>query len=264
AMDPELFDAGGPGMVPDGWMDGAIVFVPDFSGAAAVFPTGDSGGKTGDVKPGPFVVAGPDASAMEVLRAFAKLLGFRSEVCLSVLSADDSGFPLVDAYHRTVAGWTEVMEVTGPAQHVLLLPAMTTGKVYRIGGEEEYFLVENRGAGEGYDLSLKNPGLAVYHIMESAPRSNLISSRGKWYSRVVNESPDSSYPVQTTGKCDPNTYLFRDGDELTPDYTNQNPPTDMHHPVNSNWHSGEPSDIAIMNVDTISHYPIITAVFGRW
>ena len=256
---PELFDSAGPGTLPDGWMDGAIVFGPGFTGATAVFPPDEPGGAKSAVKPGPFVAAGPDATASDVLRAFAELLGFRGDTCLSILSPADKGFPLLDAYNRTAAGWAEVMEVKGTAQNVLLLPALASGKVYRFGGEKEYFLVENRGPAEGYDLSLLSPGLAVYHIIESAPRT--ATSSLKWYTRVVNVAPEDPVSLQPPERCIPDSFLFREGQELKPDYLDQNPAGGSRRPANSNWSSGEPSDLVIRNVDTISHYPIITALF---
>jgi len=267
-MDPRLFDVNGPAGVPDGWMDGMIIFAPGVEGVHPYPSTDTDSSPVSGVGTGPVLVVGPGTPAVDILRGFASLLGMcdnRSSggaPCTSLCSSDN-GFPMVDAYNRTAAGWTDVIQIEGQPQTVLILPSIASGKVYRAGEKNEYFLIENRGArGDGYDLSIPDPGIVIYHVDETAVGRGL-EPASPWHPGVINESP-SGDTADVAASCSPGDNVFRDGDSLVPDYLDQNPPDEKHHPSNTNWYSGSPSDLVITDIDTDRHYPIITAVIGYW
>lgn len=273
-FEPMAFDINGPDRMPDGVLDGVIALV---DGVEGVFPIpADASGeiKIGNVQPGPLLIAGHGASDYEILLGFAGLLGFadmgagrdsRGGVCLSLIGNLEEGIPLLDGYSRLRAGWANPFRIEGPAREIFLLPARTSGEVYVVGGESEYFLLENRSAGGGCDSSIDEPGIAIYHIDERKPPDAAKSGPAAadvWHPAVMNEWPDGSFPIQKGGKYSPNDALFRDGGGIAPDYKAQNPIGEKFHPLNSNWYSGEPSDIVIKNIDTRTHYPIISATIG--
>lgn len=263
-FEPAQLDATGGSFMPDGWTDGAIFIVPGIQGAVPVIPGKHGEGFFKKLNLGPFLAVGPGAGKEEILKGFSALLGLSEPggecpVCLS-LCAGKGGFPLLDAYSRMKAGWVDVLGLDGPPGTALILPSRTTGKVYRIGAGDEYFLIENRSAGDFTDTSIGEPGLAIYHVDENAAAHG--SGFDPWRPRVMNESPDASFSVQKRDSCVLSAYLFREGDVLLPDYAEQNAISERHHPLNSNFYSGEPSDIIIENIDTRNHFPIVKAVVG--
>ncbi len=262
---PASLDSTGVSFMPDGWTDGLILIVPGLDGAAPVVP-GNRGKKFFQkLSLGPFLAVGPETGKEEILKGFSRLLGLQSigvdcTVCLSLCASTNDDLLILDAYSRMKAGWVDVLGLDGPPGTALILPSRTTGKIYRIGAGKEYFLIENRSPGKFTDIKIGEPGLAIYHVDENA------ATHGKrldtWRPRVVNESPDASFPLQNNEVCRQSECLFREGDSFVPDYENQNAPSEHYHPLNSNYYSGEPSDIIIEDIDTKNHFPIIRAVIG--
>jgi len=268
--EPAAYDISGQTNTPDGRADGMIVLVDGLRGSFNIFP--DEGGETtlGNVKPGPTLIAGIDASDYDILRGFAGLMGFadmgagpdsKGGVCLSLsgIRADENGIPLLDGYSRLRAGWAREIKIDGPVRKLFLLPSRTSGDVYTIGGDSEYYVIENRAPGGLYDPLIKSAGLAIYRINENAGPA---AKPDAWQPPVMNVWPDGSFPLQIGEPFNPDHALFRHGDYIESDYSFQNPLSEKFHQLNSNWLSGEPSDISISEIDTKTHFPIISAMIG--
>lgn len=271
------FDVNGPDEAPDGWDDGILVLSNmDFGGIA--FPlslfkrTSIDGVKIGGV-----AVACLKDDEVVALHEFGHLLGFgdlyhenerNRGLHLSLMGEYTKSPPLLDAYSRMKIGWADVVQ-PGPGDHsVRLAAAETTGRVIRVGGPKEFFLIENRRPGKFFDRNLSRPGLAIYHIDENKlPRPGRFAfiqllqhclNCDTWHPLIMNVPPDGLFAVQFGLKPKNDSLLFRTGDSFLPDYSSQNPPSVDEHPLNSNWYSGEPSDIAIHNIDSDGHLPAIT------
>jgi hypothetical protein len=267
-FEPATFDINGKDRMPDGHFDGMIVILDNLQTAYFMYPEKNDDATVVGVKLGPTVFFGAGASNFEILRGFAQLLGFtqHDELCLSLLGNPidikrDSGFPMIDGFSRLRAGWARRMDIKGGLRQVFMLPARTSGEAYVVGGEDEkeYFLIENRGPGGGYDADLRSPGLAVYHVDESRMYDSVVDV---WHPVVLNLWPDSSFPIRLGLKFDSDSALFRTGDSISSDYLFQNPIDEKEHPLSTNWYGGEPSDILIKEIDTESHFPLISVVTG--
>ncbi|GEM_PF-1962353 len=271
---PSEFDINGAEGLPDGYLDGLIIIADGVEGAHA-FPGGVlPGAMFGAVAPGPFALAGPDASEFEILRAFARMLGFapiptgpdgRGGIVLSLMGAPDKGIPLIDGYSRLRAGWAKPVLIADPPRLFFLLPALDSGEIYITGGAHEFFLVENRRPASGFDTALSGPGLAVFHIDETRlapPGSEPPDGDPVWRPVIMNKWPDASYPLQKGIPASSDDALFRDGSVFKSDYSAQNPLSDARHPLNSNFHGGEPSDFVIKDIDVSAHFPMITVTLG--
>jgi hypothetical protein len=185
----------------------------------------------------------------------------------------DKGIPLIDAYSRVKVGWADVIEAKGKPDAFRLAPAETSGQVLRIGRESEFFLMENRGPGKFFDKALKSRGLAVYHIDETTRPEpgkwtfiqlvvNCLNCN-EWRPLAMNEQPDGKFRIQRGAlPVQPDELLFRTGDRLKPDYLFQNVLNEDRYSLNSNWYTGEPSDIAITGIDSESALPSITLTAG--
>ncbi len=263
------FDIDGRGETPDGVFDGIIVLTDGVQGVYPLFPDKNSFPPIGDVRLGPTLLAGFDASNYELLRGFAILLGFsemrddgsNAGIRMSLVGSpepgmDEAGFPMIDGYSRLRAGWARPVKLNYPVRKVYLLPARTSGEVYIIGEDTEFFLIENRSPGGGYDTQIKNAGLAIYHIDES--------QRGKdgFGYRMMNLRPDADASTRSPKIRGADIVLFRDDSYIRSDYQSQNPVMGNTHPPNTNWFNGEPSDVTISDIDTKSYSPLISAAAG--
>ncbi len=275
-LDLRRFDVNGLGNMPDGWLDGVIVVTGGVEGVIPVVADEQAAAVAGDLRLGAFLVAGAGAGREEILRGFAVLLGFkelegtdgRGGIALSLMGKSAGRMPMLDAYSRLRAGWANPVVVDDRPSEIFLVPARTSGEVYVIGGDKEYFLLENRGAAMGMDEDLGPAGVAIYRVFDTALKKWALEGKpgdgfDVWSPPVMNFWPDGSYPVQAGKYFRPEKGLFRDGDSLVPDYGFQNPLSDDDHPLNSNYLDGEPSDIAIWEIDTRTHYPLISVNIGK-
>lgn len=275
------FDINGPKQVADGWADGIIIMSnADFTGVALPVSLFKDL-KLDGVRIGAVAFAALDDNEVIPVHEFGHLLGFGDlyhehkrdrGTFLSLMGEYDTGMPLIDAYSRVKIGWAEIVDVTGPVAEYRLPPALTSGYVLRIGGEKEYFLIENRMPGKLFDRALKGPGIAVYHIDESTlPKPGkwtfiqLVQqclNCNEWHPLIMNMQPNGEFNIQRGISPDPNLCLFHKGNSLMPDYLNQAPLSEEHHTLNSNWYNGEPSDIKIYDIDDQTHLPAITVKVG--
>ncbi len=267
-FEPAAFDINGEDRMPDGRFDGMIVMLDNFHASDVIFPDMKDDRAVGAVKLGPTAIVGADASNFEILRAFARTLGFNlhDDLALSLIGkpvdvARNAGFPMLDGFNRIRAGWARRMDIKGGIREAFLLPSGASGEIYAVSGDKskEYFILESRSGGGLYDADLHSPGIAIYHVDES--RMNAAKS-DVWHPVVMNVWPDGSYPMQTGDTRAPDTALFRKGDFISSDYTFQNPIGEKTHPLNTNWYSGEPSDLLIKDIDEKSHFPLISVVIG--
>ncbi len=263
------FDINGRDETPDGFFDGIIVLADGVEGAHPLFTGKNNIPTVAGIRLGPVLLAGLDTSNYELLRGFARLLGFadmsvneesNAGVFLSLVGntepdANEEGLPMLDGYSRLRAGWARPVKLNNPLRKVYMLPARTSGEVYIIGGDAEFFLIENRAPGGLYDSQIKTPGLAIYHIDET-PRK-----KDKRALPIMNLWPDVA-SVQSGQILTSDQALFREGDYIRSDYQAQNPFDGNTHPPNTNWNSGEPSDVTIKDIDTKSHFPMISVTAG--
>ena len=276
------YDINGPDRVADGWADGILVMTnADFTGVALPVSLFKSI-KFDDIKIGAVAFAALDDQAVIPVHEFGHLLGFGDlyhehkrdrGLYLSLMGEYDKGIPLLDAYSRIKVGWADVVQAQGAPQEYRLAPAETSGQVLRIGGDSEYYLVENRGPGAFFDKGLSSRGLAVYHVDESTRPEpgkwtfiqlvvNCLNCN-EWRPLVMNMQPDGKFRIQRgVLPVQPTEILFRAGDALKPDYMFQNALTEDRWSLNSNWYTGEPSDITINGIDDTGHLPAITVQVG--
>ena len=275
------FDLNGSRGVPDGWADGILIITnADISGVALPMSLFKNIKIHGVQIGGVGFLTFSDHEVI-ALHEFGHLLGFADlyheqkqdrGAYLSLMGEYSHGIPLLDAYSRMKIGWADVVDVDGPPESLLIPPAIVSGRVIRIGGESEFYLVENRTPGEFFDADLEKPGLAIYHIDES-----LLPEPGEWtfiqlvtdclncdewHPFIMNEQPDGKFRIQRGESTDPNICLFRGGQSFKPDYLSQNPITDDNAKMHSNWYSGEPSDVLISDINDKDHLPAIRATVG--
>ncbi len=272
---PAYFDLKGFADSPDSVMDGLIVITPSAHGAT-YYPAPEFDKRAG-INTGPFIIAGTDATPAEILRAFAAMTGITDraafcphciDTCPSISDPSDKGFPLIDAVTRIRSGWALLEELSGPPATIYFAPSRTTGKVYYIASGNDYILIENRSYGEGYDISLSSPGLAIYHLSFDRPSptspfgATTCQCDSSPYAAVSKIPPSAPRGQQFACGAPANSLLFRNGDSLTPDYANQSPTPLGNSSHNTNTITGAPSGITIDNIDTISHFPVISARVG--
>jgi hypothetical protein len=269
------FDANGPAGVPDGFIDGFIVLVNiDFGGIA--LPIGDlnhgsnltDGGVGGafilDGVKIPYVSIG--GTQQVLLHEFGHQLGLADLYDEDQLTGGldlslmgnwdyDNHPPLLDAESRYRLGWAHAVHLTESAT-VTLHPAEQDGGMLRVGGDREYFLLENRGPGPAgapsVDQDQTSRGVAIYHVdwsvgpspMQGAYVSRLIEcvNCDLYHPFILNEvardagfrwlSPNPSLADE----------LFQAGDTLGPDGTA--PFSATHAVASTDWYGGQTSGIS--------------------
>lgn len=256
-VDFTQYDSNGPDGVADGFCDGIIFLVPNYSGGIAppLYPfLKDAEGNPANVWDGVTVgaIAISSTDAQTVLHEFGHLLGFADlynfdlEYSLMSFCSDC----MLDAHSRLKIGWAEALDVrAGETVDVLLRPATTSKQVLRIVGDDpkEYFLVEMRNETKFGDstLDVGLAGLAVFHVDENKEAPIIAQSNyPKWHPLIMNERPSNDTEAPT---------LFRDGDELRPNVAGDQMGADQAKAIhwNSNWYDGRYSGIAIDQVRVV-------------
>lgn len=285
-VDFTQFDVSGRQGAPDRWADGVMLLtnVP-FGGIAfpiGFFNRGDNlaGGSSGPlVADGvriPHVAIAGDSDLFVMVHEFGHLLGLTdlydesgtyAGLHLSFMGSwgYDPKIVLPDAETRFRLRWANWLQIQG-RQRVTLRPVETSGDVARVGVGDEYFLIENRGAG-AFDRGLAVRGLAVFHVDRNVPSvtaqgsfPKLGSKEGDFVNRIldcVNCNPWHPYIrlVQADGAFDLEAHrpfssaddLFRDGSQLLNDSSNS--VRSASNPINgTNFYSGAPSGFALNDV----------------
>ncbi|MFO0600077.1 MAG: MYXO-CTERM sorting domain-containing protein [Myxococcaceae bacterium] len=270
------YDVNGRRGTPDGYLDGVMMLtnVP-FGGIAfpiGYFNRGDNlAGGTGGalivdgLKVNHIAIAG-DGDHLVMVHEFGHLLGLTDlydesqkydGLYLSWMGAWLYGpaIPLPDAETRFRLRWANWHQVQG-RQRVSIKPAETSGDVYRLGTGDEYFLIENRGPGQHFDLSLSERGLAIFHVDRTVKLGGV---EGNFVDRIldcVNCDPwhpyirllqaDNLFDIEHNKKFGPGD-LFVPGTFLRPD--ERGIPVSEANPVNSsNYYSGKTSGIRLEDV----------------
>jgi len=151
----------------------------------------------------------------------------------------------MSAYTKVLLDWADVEEITESGVYTIE-NSMTSNKVYKISKgfpTDEYYLIEYR-IRAGYDMGLRQPGLAIYHVDELANGMPGYPGDGSY--------PDNHYEVsliQADGRFDLETEhthgdigdLFYHGgvDGITPDGPLVNgQPTDAEYPNTKAYSNG--------------------------
>ena len=128
-------------------------------------------------------------------------------------------------YERHFCGWTEYRKLESPCKVDKLEPISNGGQTYQIvnpGNENEYFLLENRHGGYGWDKGFYTTnsnqtvqGLMIYHVTYEADRwrMNKANATGYSYQCMTPVHADcSEETVYQQGQ-----YLYVNGDEYQGD-----------------------------------------------
>ncbi len=289
-VDFSQFDVNGRKGTADGYIDGLMLLtnVP-FGGIA--FPFGyfnrddNLNGGTG----GPLVVNGikithvaiaGESDRFVMVHEFGHLLGLTDlysqadtydGLYLSQMGAwfYDEKIPLPDAETRLRLRWSNWRQIQG-RQRVVIQPVETSGEIFKVGIGPEYFLIENRGAGQ-FDRFIGTRGLAVFHVNRAI---KLKGEEGEFVSRIldgVNDDPFKPYIqlLQADGRFDIENGkefsdaddLFRAGSQLKADPSGE-PMSKTHQVLSSNLQSGAPSGFALNDARLLSDGSIEVTLDG--
>jgi M6 family metalloprotease-like protein len=142
----------------------------------------------------------------------------------------------INLYLKETSGWATITEFTSTQTLTVSLPS--TGNVgYRIrkpGSSTEYFLIENRGAGDKWAAACKDKGIAIWHVDEAIRSDN----------NREEMTASSHYLVsiqQADGRFDLEREVNRgDSGDL---YDNNTGDFDDYNNPNANWWNGQDSDL---------------------
>lgn len=281
------FDINGIDGKADNWIDGILVMSnASFPGVAFPISIFDKIEFDG-VKIGAIAIAELNGDEVIALHEFGHLLGFgdlyhekkrRSGLHFSLMGEYTKKIPLLDAYSRMKIGWANVEETNTAIQNsiskeMIVPPVIDTGKIFKIGSDKEFFLIENRGPDTAglYDMSLHKNGIAIYHIDETKlPRPNkylfvqLLAhclNCDEWHPLIMNVQADGLFEIQQ-GLSKRNSIdekdLFHTGNTLVPDLENQHLFSNTNRYLSSNWYNGKPSGIHITDIDSDTALPNIS------
>jgi M6 family metalloprotease-like protein len=139
----------------------------------------------------------------------------------------------LNAYFKDIVGWGNVIDLTTRDYATLSLP--TTGNIaYRISKPattKEYFIVENRGAGDKWARYSKDKGIAIWHIDEE--KDGNLRSRGHY--EVSLEQADGKDDLEKGRNRGDRGDLF---DLDTPLFSDKTTP-------NAEWWDGKASSVQI-------------------
>lgn len=130
----------------------------------------------------------------------------------------------LSAYSKVLLEWAEVEDITEDGTYSIEASTTST-KVYKISKgfpTDEYYLIENR-MDIGYDTGLRGPGLAIYHVDESAngmpgyPEDDAKYPANHY--RVSLIQADGRFDLETEWNQGDNGDLFKAGfvDGISPD-----------------------------------------------
>jgi len=283
ALDFARYDLNGPQKKPDGWADGVVLIVNGaWFGVALPFGLLDpeltlvfDGVKVTMAA----IASGPEALPMAI-HEFGHLLGLADlydewgltyGLGLSAMGSWRYGrdAPLLDPFSRMQLGWAEVEQVSGTID--ALIPPALSGKVYKLGTGDEFFLVENRQPQGPYDRNVKRPGLAIYHVdLARLPRRQGLSfvrtvvdcpNCRPWRPFIMNVPADRRYEIQYRLAPFEPADLFRTGDAFLP-IPRQTRLSAMNAWFGSNTYAGRPTEISVTRLDSDSFLPYLRATLS--
>lgn len=130
----------------------------------------------------------------------------------------------LSAYSKVLLEWADVEEITEDGTFTIEASTLSN-KVYKISKgfpTDEYYLIENR-INDGYDKGMRGPGLAIYHVDESANGQPGYPEDGDNYPanhyRVSLIQADGRFDLETEANQGDNGDLFHAGfvDGISPD-----------------------------------------------
>jgi M6 family metalloprotease-like protein len=144
----------------------------------------------------------------------------------------------IDLYLKSFSGWATITDITPDQLLDTTLPS--TGNVgYRIKNPAkpaEYFLIENRGAGDKWATYSDDKGLAIWHIDESVTTDNQRQQMTPTQHYEVSlEQADGAFDLENGNNRGDTGDLFDNTTDAFDDYTNPN----------AQWWSGLDSGISI-------------------
>jgi M6 family metalloprotease-like protein/MYXO-CTERM domain-containing protein len=271
------FDINGINQTPDGTVDGLLLLTnTTFGGIALPIAQLNSGDNLDGGTGGTFLMDGvllpyiSIAGTKEILlHEFGHQLGltdlydqdsYEGGLDLSLMGnwRYDDKPDLLDAESRYRMSWAHTVHITQPMT-VDLPPAEANGGfIIRVGGDTEYFLLENRGPGPTnqpvVDQILSHRGVAIYHVDWSVGPS---PDEGAFVDRLIDcvtcneyhpfilNLPEPGHPYRWLADGGSYVYedeLYVDGDSVGPDTSGQ-AFSATHPAISTNWYTNQSSGI---------------------
>ncbi len=105
----------------------------------------------------------------------------------------------LNAYFKDISGWgANIVDIT-PASYVNTNLPTTDNHAYRIrkaGSSTEYFIVENRGAGDRWAQSCRDKGIAIWHVDEAVNGNNNEQMTASLHYEVSLEQADGVFDLE--------------------------------------------------------------------
>ena len=267
---------------PDGYLDG-LILIPNFAFRADASTVGtykeetDAEENTRQLKV-PLKIQGIKISIRGYtgiadnistpLHEFGHLLGF-SDLYVKNEMETSGGLGLfslmavgpyqtiLDPWSKYKIGWANI-ETVSNTEVVNIPPVEETGIIYKLGGEREYFLIENRqmkGWNESKQKYEMKRGLAIFHINEL-----LNPGSYGWTPQIMLEQSHGLFCFHDltikNSYCDDLNHLFVNGDTFLPGKEHA---TEDNKILTSNWYNGEASGVRVEEIDTMQDTPNIQA-----
>ncbi len=138
---------------------------------------------------------------------------------------------------KDMVGWANVSELTTAHGVAVTLPS--TGNVgcrfRKPGSTTEYFIVENRGAGDKWAANMPDKGICVWHIDDAKRGNGEQHMTADRHYQVSLEQADGGFDLENGGGGNDATDLF---DSTDPDFSDATTP-------DARWWDGTASDIKI-------------------
>lgn len=281
-VDLAAFDTSGqqPG-VADGFVDGVLVVsnasfpgialpVKDLSGQALLTFLGPLPTFTyGDLTVPSVGIAGfatsPQRETLIAVHEFGHLLGFcdlyndagtTTDLPYTVMGGwyYDTPAVLLDPFSRLAIGWANVVDVSGSGTF-RLENATRSGQVLKVGGGDEFFLIEHRAADTGIEGDLDiDSGVFIERVRLARRPSGSAGSYLQTLQECVNcrafdsmltvEEADGAYDLQRSRPRNDAADLFQAGQGMAP--SDDTAPRDATNLVfSTNLFTGEPTGLTI-------------------
>lgn len=122
----------------------------------------------------------------------------------------------INGYFKAVSGWSNVVDITASQAFTASLTS-TNNQGYRIrkpGTSKEYFLIENRGAGDPWAQSSPDKGILVWHIDEDVNGNSSQQMTESLHYEVSLEQSDGAFDLEKNRDRGDNTDAFDNGNTL--------------------------------------------------
>ena len=105
----------------------------------------------------------------------------------------------INGYFKDICGWSNVVDITASQSFTDALPT-TNNEGYRIrkpGTATEYFLIENRGAGDPWAAYSPDKGILIWHIDEAVNGNENQQMTASQHYEVSLEQADGAFDLET-------------------------------------------------------------------